>query len=133
MKDYTAEFLRSIAERLSSRQSCRKIEYDVFIGVSPNVFGRQFSMSELDPSNKVFFYPERTVYPDTHHRQRTDLQNVVNHVMRTKFKDTVYDHDDEYGQACFKADSLTPGEYKYILSFDKKRRQWVKVTTSESL
>lgn len=121
MKDYTVEFLRAIAERLSSRESCRRLEYIVNIGCCDN------PIIPVDATTVVKFYPERSVYPDIHHRHKTDLKDVVDHVMRAKFYDTVYDTDDEYGRARFIEGTLTPGVYKYVLSFDKKRRQWVKL------
>lgn len=134
MKDYTVEFLHAIAQRLSSRESCRKIEYLVYIGILPTDKIVQYSLSDYsDVSNRVYFYPERTVFPDTHHRQHTDLTDIVCHVMRNKFLDTVYDHTDQYGHACFKDGSLTPGVYQYVLSFDRKRRQWVNKNSLESL
>ena len=128
MKDYTVEFLRAIAERLSSRENCRKLEYVVYIGRPCDQPGYQQHISDSNTTNVVSFYPQRDVYPDTHHRQRTDLIDIVYHIMRTKFEDTIYDHDDEYGRACYVDGSLTPGVYKYILSFDGKRRHWIRVS-----
>lgn len=113
MKDYTVEFLRAISNRLSSRQSCRQVEYTVVISI--------------EPCNIVVFEPNVEVFPDTHHRQHTDLRSVVSHIMRTQFGSTVYDQDDEYGQPRYKSGSLTPGTYKYVLSFDRKRRQWTRI------
>lgn len=126
-EDLTVQFLRAISERLSGRASCRQIEYTVCIGMMDNT-KHQMNISEMnDISNKVFFYPERSVYPDRYHRQKTDLRDIVNHIMKSQFADTIFDHEDEYNDACFKPGSLVPGIYKYILSFDKKRRQWIRV------
>lgn len=126
----TTQFLRAISDRLSGRSSCRQVEYTVCIGmldISEHL-EHQVNLSELgDISNKVFFYPERFVFPDRYHRQKTDMRGVVNHIMKTQFADTVFDYEDEYNDACFKKGSLVPGVYKYVLSFDKKRRQWIRI------
>lgn len=125
--DYTVEFLRAISDRLSGRKNCRKIEYTVCIGMDDDSVDRQLHLSDTeDMSNKVYFYPERVVYPDRFHRQKSDLTEIVYHILKTRFKDTVYDCD-QFDRPCFKQGSLTPGIYKYILSFDKRRRQWVRV------
>ena len=123
MKDYTEEFLKAVADRLSSRADCKQVEYVVYIGVID-------TSDTLDvkgaASNTVYFYPRRSVFPNTHRRRKVDLRDIVDHVMRSKFTDTVYSHDNEYGHACFKSGTLTPGIYQYTLSFDKKRRKWIR-------
>lgn len=126
--ELTVEFLRAIAQRLSGRSSCKQIEYVVCIGMDDDTVSRQMSLADVESThNKVFFYPERLVFPDTHHRQKSDLTDVVKHVMKEQFADTVFDHEDQFGKVCFRDGSLVPGIYQYVLSFDKKRRTWIRI------
>lgn len=115
MKDYTVQLLSAVAERLSGRQNCRQVEYVVYVGTMDGF------------ENQIIFYPYREVYPDIHHRQKTDLRDIVDHVVRTKFADTVYAQHDAYGHICFLEGSLTRGTYKYELSVDKKKRRWTRI------
>lgn len=88
----------------------------------------QKSLAEYnDVSDVIMFYPEREVFPDTHHRRSTDLIDIVSCVIMTKFKDTVFSYVDNLGKIHFNEGSVVPGVYKYILSATKKRRKWVRI------
>lgn len=133
-KDYTVEFLKSIADRLASRVDCKQVEYIVAIGEPLTYFsviGKSLSSDELIlnrvSSGEVCMKPQIDVYPDTHHRKSTDKCSILDYVLITKFYDTCYDGIDEYGHARFREGSLTPGVYKYRLSVDKKRRKWSRI------
>ena len=133
-KDYTVEFLKSIADRLASRVDCKQVEYIVAIGeplIYFSVIGKSLSSDELIlnqvSSGEVRMKPQIDVYPDTHHRKSTDKCSILDYVLITKFYDTCYDGIDEYGHARFREGSLTPGVYKYRLSVDKKKRKWSRI------
>lgn len=133
-KDYTVEFLKSIADRLASRVDCKQVEYIVAIGeplIYFSVIGKSLSSDELIlnrvSSGEVRMKPQIDVYPDTHHRKSTDKCSILDYVLITKFYDTCYDGIDECGHARFREGSLTPGVYKYRLSVDKKRRKWSRI------
>lgn len=98
-RDITSEFLRCLSDHLSSRQDCKGVEYTVII----------------DRSN-IKFEPLRYVYPDRYHRKENDKQDVVRHVISYHFPDLP---DSNF-------EMLTSGTYKYVLSFDGKKRQWIR-------
>ena len=124
----TIELLRAISKRLSSRKNCKRIEYIVCIGMTNDEVGNQKRIQEYgDVSDIILFFPEREVFPDTHHRRSTDLIDIVSCIIMTKFKDTIFSYVDNLGQIHFVKGSLVPGVYKYILSNTKKRRKWVRV------
>ena len=124
----TKQLLQAISKRLSSRKNCRRIEYVVCIGVEADCIEHQKSLVEYnDVSDIIMFYPEREVFPDTHHRRSTDLIDIVSCIIMTKFKDTVFSYVDNLGKIHFNTGSVVPGVYKYILSATKKRRKWVRI------
>lgn len=124
----TVSLLRAISKRLSSRKNCRQIEYVVCIGTRYDAVDHQKRLSEYgDVSDIIMFFPEREVYPDTHHRRSTDLIDIVSCVIMTKFKDTIFAYVDNIGQIHFNKDTLVPGVYKYMLSVTKKRRKWTRI------
>jgi hypothetical protein len=125
----TVELLRAIAKRLSSRKSCKRIEYIVCIGMIDDSIEHQKSIAEYSGGigDVILFFPEREVFPDTHHRRSTDLIDIVSCVIMTKFKNTVFSYVDNIGQIHYQEGSVVPGIYKYILSTTKKRRKWVRV------
>ena len=124
----TKQLLQAISKRLSSRKNCRRIEYVVCIGVEADDIEHQKSLVEYnDVSDIIMFYPEREVFPDTHHRRSTDLIDIVSCIIMTKFKDTVFSYVDNLGKIHFNTGSVVPGVYKYILSATKKRRKWVRI------
>ena len=126
--ELTTLFLRAISDRLSGRKDCKWLEYVVCIGMNDNTVEHQMNITEYgDISNKVFFYPERTVYLDRHHKQPSDLRDIVVLILEKYFKDTILDDVDECRQACFKEGSLVRGIYKYELSVNKRQRHWVRI------
>lgn len=128
MKDYTEEFLRCISDHLSSRKSCRKVEYVVAIGMMYDDSEYQMTLADLDEGihDKIFFSPPRFVFPDKFHRSKGDYQNIVNHVIKSHFHDTIFDREDSCKDCRFKEGSLSPGIYKYKNSFNSKRRKWIR-------
>ena len=63
--DDTAEFLNSISRRLSGRDDCKGIEFEVTIG-------KELSMKPL-------IY----VFPDTHHRADIDRMSILNFIIHS--------------------------------------------------
>lgn len=126
--ELTTKLLRAISKRLSSRKNCRRIEYIICVGMQYDEIDQPSRIKEYsDVSDLIMFYPEREVFPDTHHRRSTDLIDIVSCIIMTKFKDTIFSYVDNLGQIHFVKGSLVPGVYKYILSNTKKRRKWVRV------
>lgn len=124
----TKQLLQAISKRLSSRRSCRRIEYIVCIGTTYDEPDHQRSLSDYgDVHDIIMFYPEREVFPDTHHRRSTDLIDIVSCIIMTKFKNNIFSYVDNLGKIHFIDGSLVPGVYKYILSTTKKRRKWTRV------
>ena len=124
----TKQLLQAISKRLSSRKNCKQLEYVVCIGMDTDIIEHQKHLAEYnDISDIIMFYPEREVFPDTHHRRSTDLIDVVSCIIMTKFKDTVFSYVDNLGKIHFHQGSVVPGVYKYVLSTTKKRRKWFKV------
>ncbi len=124
----TKQLLQAISKRLSSRKSCRRIEYTVCIGTTYDEPDHQRSLSDYDDVHDIImFYPEREVFPDTHHRRSTDLIDIVSCIIMTKFKNNIFSYVDNLGKIHFVDGSLVPGVYKYILSVTKKRRKWVRI------
>lgn len=110
MKDYTEAVLKAISDRLSSRDDCKGVEYVVDIR-----------------DDWLTMIPTKNVYPDTHHRKDTDLEDIIYFILRTQFSDTVLAGVDVYGRCKYVSNTLTPGLYQYQLSFDQKRRRWTKI------
>ena len=96
--DDTLEFLNKISRRLSSREDCKRVEYEVTISKS------SISMNPL-----IF------VFPDTHHRADIDKMSILTFVIQSYNKEQQRLSSGTYKYEC--ADSLS-----------KKRRRWVKVS-----
>lgn len=123
----TVDLLKCISDHLSGRKDCRRTEYTVYVGMSDDEHERQLTLAEVsDVSNKVFFYPKRSVFPDVHHRRKSDAVDIINHVIKEHFYDELYDSED-FNSVCIKPNIIEPGVYRYILSFDGKKRQWIRV------
>ena len=106
----TASLLRAISKRLSSRKNCKQLEYIVCIGMTNDEVGKQKRIQEYgDVSDIILFFPEREVFPDTHHRRSTDLIDIVSCVIMTRFKDTIFSYVDNLGQIHFQKGSVVPG------------------------
>lgn len=126
-RDITAEFLRCISDHLSSRKSCRKVEYEVYIGVvDSNTLEIAPISSSKDSATRIYFFPEQYVYPDRRRRKHGDEVEIVEHVIQSHFYDELFAGYEE-GRICCNMNNITPGVYRYVLSFDRKKRQWVRV------
>lgn len=120
--ELTMQILHSISNRLSSRHDCRKIEYTITIystHVQPDVEGC------TDSYIQILFQPDRDVYPDRFHRTIGDKIDIVTYTLHTYFPEIIKGHD-TFGRPYMSSDSLIPGTYRYVLSFDKKQRRWIR-------
>jgi len=128
-KDHTEEFLQAVAERLSGRTDCKKVQYIIYIGRAPRSEAEAHHSNVLDmkSADRVFILPNYEIYPDIHHRKKTDLVGVLDYILITRFHNSVFNGLNEYGHAVFKPDTLTPGVYQYKLSVDEKRRKWIRL------
>lgn len=95
--DDTNKLLKLIAEHLSRREDCRRVEYEVTIEygitISPSIY----------------------VFPDIHRRKKSDREYIIDHIIEHHFD------KDENGDPKF---ALIAGVYKYELSSTKKSRRW---------
>lgn len=97
----TKEFLLGLSKRLSSRKDCRQVEYEVTID-----------------ENGVVFKPGVEVFKNRYQRSECDKVPVQDMVLSNLVNNYMSDWIKSY---------LVPGTYVYKLSFDKKRRQWIKL------
>lgn len=97
----TKEFLLGLSKRLSSRKDCRQVEYEVTID-----------------EHGVVFKPEVEVFKNRYQRSECDKVPVQDMVLSNLVNNYMTDWIRSY---------LVPGTYIYKLSFDKKRRQWIKL------
>lgn len=112
----TEQLLKSIALRLSSRDKLRNIQYQV------NIWN--------DRNNKqlLVMQPYIKVYLNNHNRKPSDVKNVVQYVLDTEFSCSyeLLQTDDNMVRLLVD-DIFLPGRYKYILSFDRRRRIWFRI------
>lgn len=97
----TKEFLLGLSKRLSSRKDCRQVEYEVCIN-----------------EDGVVFKPQVEVFKNRYQRSECDKVPVQDIVLSNLVNNYMSDWIKSY---------LVPGTYVYKLSFDKKRRQWIKL------
>lgn len=93
----TEFLLKSIADRLSGRDDCRKTCYKVVIN-----------------HNGVTMFPHVEVFPNRYHRREADKIDVVSFVHQYKMPNA-------------RLSEFVFGTYEYQLSVDGKRRKWRKV------
>lgn len=94
--DDTAEFLRKISTRLSSREDCRYTEFKVTIS-----------------QDHISMDPLIYVFPDTHHRAEIDKMSILTYVIQALSQE---------GRRL----SAGTYKYEYVDSYKRKRRRWVK-------
>ena len=102
----TKEFLLGLSKRLSSRKDCRQVEYEVTID-----------------ENGVVFRPGVEVFKNRYQRSECDKVPVQDMVLSNLVNNYMTDWIRSY---------LVPGTYIYKLSFDRKRRQWIKLMEVEN-
>ena len=95
--DDTAEFLNKISRRLSSRDDCKGVEFEVKI-----------SKEEL--SMKPLIY----VFPDTHHRADIDKMSILNFIIHSSNR-----REQRLTEGTYK--------YQYANPITRRKRRWVKV------
>ena len=101
--DDTAEFLRKISTRLSSRQDCKGLEYEVTIS-----------------KEHISMDPLIYVYPDTHHRAEIDKMSVLTYIIHTLSQE-----EQKLSSGTYR--------YEYIDSYKRKRRKWTRVASEQHL
>ena len=97
----TELLLKSISQRLSGREDCKDMTYDVKID---NI--------------GIHMYPIIYVYPNCHRRKESDKIDVLTFILATKFQDVVLTgmHD-----------QFVQGTYRYSLVDTEKKRRWRKI------
>ena len=108
----TEAFLRSISSRLAGRPDCRQVEYR--ISISPNEFGVFVVMT-----------PVVKVFKNAHSRKDADRMTILEWALHKEILE---------GKACKLGEgiivnedvNLDGGKFIYKLSFDKKKRTWIK-------
>ena len=106
----TEAFLRSISSRLAGRPDCRQVEYR--ISICPNEFGMFVVMA-----------PVVKVFRNAHSRKDADRMTILEWALHKEILE---------GKACKlgiivnEEVNLGGGKFIYKLSFDKKKRTWIK-------
>ncbi len=105
----TQKFLRLVAQRLSGRNDCKRVQFRIHIL----------------PEKAISFEPDIYVYKDLHHRKDVDLFKIADLITRKYFPELILGKDNK-GRMLIDTEKLNIGTYEYQLSVDGKRRRWVK-------
>lgn len=98
--EQTEYLLKSISERLSGREDCKRTEYIVTIN-----------------DNGVNMSPLIQVFPNRYKRKEGDKIDIVSFVHQYKMSNA-------------RLDGFVFGTYKYQLTPDRKQRKWRKINES---
>lgn len=109
LTERTERLMNLIAVRLSGRDFCKGMTYHLHISNEQH----------------IMFEPDIEVYPDRYHRKDTDKSNVLNLILIKKYSEFI--HVNENGGLEIHPNTFIPGEYEYTVSFNKKRRKWIRV------
>ena len=124
----TQKFLRLVARRLSGREDCKQVEFQIGIGaLIPQDNPGRFLIPDSLAANYIFFAPDTFVYKDMYHRSGKDRFRVVDLVLNKNFPELVLGRDD-LGNLRVDTSQLVKGVYKYQKSYDGKRRRWVRMS-----
>ena len=99
LNDNTLDLLRCIASHLGTRLHRMEFYVDVSIHRHINLLDDRFSPIVIQ------------IYPDREHRKNVDKVDLIKHVLDSHFTSDV---------------DFISGIYRYTLSFNKKKRKWVK-------
>ena len=119
----TQKFLRLIAKRLSGREDCRQIQYEIGIGCM--ISATDVILPKELTEKYIVFKPDVYTYRDNHHRKDIDHFRVTDWIITKYFPELVQGRD-EYGQLLVDTSQFVRGVYQYQLSFNGARRRWVK-------
>lgn len=108
----TKKFLQLVAQRLSSRSDCKKVEFIIDIGVTK--------------SNCIIFTPDVYVYTDKYHRSDKDYSRITDFILY-KYFETFIKGRDEFGNLIIDTVWFSHGIYKYQLSTNGKKRRWIRL------
>lgn len=103
----TKELLRHVSQRLSGREDCKQLEYEVEIG-----------------QNQVRFHPDIYTYRDMHHRSDKDRFRVADLILHKYYSQYIIMRDIE-GNLLIDTSGFLEGIYRYQLSVKGKRRRWI--------
>lgn len=98
----TEQFLRSISQRLASREDCKDLTYNVKID-----------------NQGIHMDPIIYVYPNCHKRKESDKMDILSFVMSTKFQEIVLSGN---------LSEFVTGVYRYGLTDSEKKRKWRKIS-----
>ena len=108
----TTSLMNAIALRLSGRDDCKGINY---------------TLSVIDEGDyqHIVFEPDVVVYPDRYHRKDTDKSQVLVQILTNHFNEHVSKTDE--GNVFVDGNTFVCGNYRYVTSFNNKRRKWIRV------
>ena len=111
----TENFLKQISYHLAGRARYSNIQYSVHI-----------------EQDWIECFPNVTVFPDRYHRQLSDKNTVLYHVIKYHFPVLMKDTTLDFHLGCkINSNILTPGNYLYKFIYNssgkKIRRQWTRV------
>ena len=112
--DNTMRLLHYVSKHLSSRAKLRKVEYILVI----------------DNQGRCYFKPPINIFPDKRRKKVYKLP-LLSHVIATHTPDlflgTLVGDKNIYGVPVVNLNLVQCGTYKYVLSFEKKSRRWVRI------
>ena len=130
----TMKLLTAISDRLSGRKDCRQVEYLVSIGICDEDLLEKHNISHdwifkgMNPPQNyydkyVVFEPVRLVYPNCHDRKESHKLSILEYVANYKL-DSAFERISDNVILLMNSYKVSPGIYKYTLSFEGRRRRW---------
>ena len=92
----TQLLLQALARRLSGREDCKQIQFQIGIGtLIPDDNPVRFLIPEAVAKNYIFFQPDLFVYRDMHHRKDIDKFRPADLVILKYFPELNLGPDDQ--------------------------------------
>ena len=109
MKDkakYTNELLKQVSDHITSRQKHKYKSFVLYID-----------------EDGIELMPYVTVFPDIHHRQPSDKEELINHILIYHMAYILDDRDTSIRYS----DYFSTGQYKFAIPYGSRNRKWVKL------
>ena len=107
----TKQLLRHISRHLSSRDDCRKVEYQVWITPGNNGYSRVI----MDP----------VIYVYRNISDRKVKYTIIDHILTDHLYSELHCMKNHNGEIFVKTEFVNPGLYIFRKSFRTGKRQWM--------